>query len=369
MRRFSEPKRKAIGEEVSRLRKAGFIRELKEAEWVANPVMVPKKKTTALRMCIDYMSLNKHCPKDHFPLPRSDQIVDSIAGCDRLSFLDAYSGYNQIKLKKEDQELTAFITPHGVFCYNVMTFGLKNAGATYQRCMQACLGEQIGRNIEVYIDDIVVKTKHAATLIDDLRETFDNLDRYKINLNPKKCFFGVPGGQVLGYFISARGIEENPLKIKAILDMEPPKNLHQVQQLAGRLAALSRFIAKLGEKALPFYNLMKKYEALLHGMKMAKACGATRLEIYGDSNLVVQQSMNLCDAVSDNMISYHQLYQNMEAKFEGCELKHIGRASNKEADALANIGSMCSPIPDGVFYKVITTIDKGESIGISRIIG
>ncbi|KAK1669994.1 hypothetical protein QYE76_058153 [Lolium multiflorum] len=260
MRRFSEPKRRAIGEEVNRLRKAGFIRELKESEWVANPVMVPKKDTSALRMCIDYTSLNKHCPKDHFPLPRIDQIVDSTAGCDRLSFLDAYSGYNQIKLKKEDQELTAFITPHGVFCYNVMTFGLKNAGATYQRCMQACLAEQIGRNIEVYIDDIVVKTKHAATLIDDLRETFDNLDRYKIKLNPKKCFFGVPGGQVLGYFISARGIEANPLKIKAILDMEPPKNLHQVQQLAGRLAALSRFIAKLGEKALPFYNLMKKSE-------------------------------------------------------------------------------------------------------------
>ncbi|KAK1630610.1 hypothetical protein QYE76_004925 [Lolium multiflorum] len=260
MRRFSEPKRRAIGEEVNRLRKAGFIRELKEAEWVANPVMVPKKDTTALRMCINYTGLNKHCPKDHFPLPRIDQIVDSTAGCDRLSFLDAYSGYNQIKLKKEDQELTAFITPHGVFCYNVMTFGLKNAGATYQRCMQACLGEQIGRNIEVYIDDIVVKTKHAATLIDDLRETFDNLDRYKIKLNPNKCFFGVPGGQVLGYFISARGIEANPLKIKAILDMEPPNNLHQVQQLVGRLAALSRFIAKLGEKALPFYNLMKKSE-------------------------------------------------------------------------------------------------------------
>ncbi|KAK1681520.1 hypothetical protein QYE76_042368 [Lolium multiflorum] len=177
MRRFSEPKRKAIGEEVSRLRKAGFIRELKESEWVANPVMVPKKDTTTIRMCIDYTSLNKHCPKDHFPLPRIDQIVDSTAGCDRLSFLDAYSGYNQIKLKKEDQDLTAFITPHGIFCYTVMTFGLKYAGATYHRCMQACLGEQIGRNIEVYIDDIVVKTKHAATLIDDLRETFDNLDR------------------------------------------------------------------------------------------------------------------------------------------------------------------------------------------------
>ena len=109
-----------------------------------------------------------------------------------------------------------------------MTFGLKHAGATYQRCMQACLNEQIGKNIEVYIDDIIVKTHDSSTLIDDLRQTFDNLDRYKIKLNPKKCFFGVPGGQVLGYLISARGIEANPVKIKAILDMEPPKNLKQI---------------------------------------------------------------------------------------------------------------------------------------------
>ena len=225
LRRFSEPKRKAMSTEVHRLTKAGFIREIKEATWVANPVMVPKKDTDALRMCIDFTDLNKHCPKDHFPLPRIDQIVDSTAGCALLSFLDAYSGYNQIKLKVEDQELTAFITPAGVYCYNVMTFGLKNAGATYQRCMQACLSEQIGKNIEVYIDDIIVKTRDSSTLIDDLRQTFDNLDRYKIKLNPKKCFFGVPGGQVLGYLISARGIEANPAKIKAILDMEPPKNL------------------------------------------------------------------------------------------------------------------------------------------------
>ena len=163
---------------------------------MANPVLVPKKDTTALRMCIDYTGLNKHCPKDHFPLPCIDKIVNSTAGCDRLSFRDAYSGYNQIKLKVEDQEQTAFITPGGVFCYNVMTFGLKNAGATYQRCMQACLDELIGKNIEVYINDIIMKTRDSSTLIDDLWQTFDNLDRYKIKLNPKKCFFGIPGGQV-----------------------------------------------------------------------------------------------------------------------------------------------------------------------------
>jgi hypothetical protein len=101
-------------------------------------------------------------------------------GCTRLSFLDAYSGYNQIKLKKEDEEKTAFITPYGIFCYQVMPFGLKNAGATYQRMMQNCLGSQIGRNIQVYIDDVVITTRKEESLIDDLKETINNLDRFKL---------------------------------------------------------------------------------------------------------------------------------------------------------------------------------------------
>jgi hypothetical protein len=99
--------------------------------WVSNPVTVPKKNTDIQRVCVVYTSLNKHCPKDPFPLPHIDQIIDSTVGRTRLSFLDAYSGYNQIKLKKEDEEKTAFITPYGVFCYQSMPFGLKNAGATY----------------------------------------------------------------------------------------------------------------------------------------------------------------------------------------------------------------------------------------------
>jgi hypothetical protein len=181
-----------------------------------------------------------------------------MAGCARLSFLDTYSGYNQIKLKKEDKEKTVFITPYDVFCYQVMPFGLKNAGATYQRMMQNCLGSQISRNIQVYIDDIVITTRKEESLIDDLKETFDNLDRYKLKLNPTKCSFGVSVGQLLGFLVSARGIEANPEKIQAILTMGKPAKLHEVQQLAGHIAALSQLIARLGEKALPFYALMKK---------------------------------------------------------------------------------------------------------------
>jgi hypothetical protein len=156
--------------------------------------MVPKKHTDVQRVCVDYTSLNKHCLKDPFPLPRIDQIIDSMVGCARLSFMDAYSGYNQIKLKKEHEEKIAFITPYVVFCYQVMPFGLKNAGATYQRMMQNCLRSQIGRNIQVYIDDVVITTRKEESLIRDLAETFDNLNRYKLKLNPTKCSFGVSAG-------------------------------------------------------------------------------------------------------------------------------------------------------------------------------
>jgi hypothetical protein len=219
LRRFDEPKRKAIATELHRLENAGFIREIKASTWVSNPVIVPKKNTDVQRVCVDNTSLNKHCPKDPFPLARIDQKIDSTAGCARLSFLDAYSGYNQIKLKKEDKEKIAFITPYGVFCYQVMPFGLKNAGATYQWMMQNCLESQIGCNIQVYIDDVVITTRKEESLISDLQETFDNLNRYKLKLNLTKCSFGMSAWQLLGFLVSARGIEANPEKIQAILTM------------------------------------------------------------------------------------------------------------------------------------------------------
>ena len=116
-------------------------------------------------MCVDYTDLNKHYPKDPFGLPRIDEVVDSTAGCELLSFLDYYSGYHQISLKEDDQIKTSFIMPFGAYCYTTMSFGLKNVGATYQRAIQTCLDQQIGRNIEAYIDDVVVKSKTADSLI------------------------------------------------------------------------------------------------------------------------------------------------------------------------------------------------------------
>jgi hypothetical protein len=159
MRRFRDEKCRAIAKEISKLLKAGFIKEVIHTKWVANPVLVPKKNTKVLRMCVDYTGLNKACPKDPFPLPHIDQVIDSTARSELLCFLDAYSGYHQIKDKKSDQLATSFVTPYGIYCYVTMPFDLKNAGATYQRTMQKCLVDQIGRNIHAYMDDIAVMSK------------------------------------------------------------------------------------------------------------------------------------------------------------------------------------------------------------------
>ena len=183
LRKMNAERRKAIGEEIARLLEAGFIMEVFHPEWLANPVLV-LKKNNEWRMCIDFTSLNKHCPKDPFALPRIDQIVDAVAGSELLCFLDAYSGYHQIKLNRQDWEKTSFITPFGAFCYKTMTFGLKNAGATYQRCIQNCFHDQIGRNVHAYVDDVVIKSEKAGSFISDLTETFKNLRKYKMKLNP-----------------------------------------------------------------------------------------------------------------------------------------------------------------------------------------
>nr|AAT77381.1 putative polyprotein [Oryza sativa Japonica Group] len=219
--RFAPDRKQAIREELDKLLKAGFIREVLHPEWLANPVMV-RKANGRWRMC-----LNKACPKDHFPLPRIDQLVDSTAGCELLNFLDAYSGYHQISMAKEDEEKTAFITPFSVFCYVKMPFGLITARNTFQRMVQGALNDQLGNNVEAYVDDIVVKTKTGNSLIDDLWETFDNLRRYRLMLNPEKCTFRVPSGKLLGFLVSGRGIEANPEKIKAIENMKSPTRLKE----------------------------------------------------------------------------------------------------------------------------------------------
>jgi hypothetical protein len=209
-----------IGEEIEKLLSSGFIREVFHPEWLANPVLV-KKKNKKWRMCVDYTGLNKACPKDLFPLPRIDQVVDSTAGCETLYFLDAYSGYHQIAMCIADQFATSFITPFSTYCYKTMPFGLKNAGATFEICMWRVFRERIGRIIEAYVNNIVVKSKKTGDLVLDLTEVFSKLRQHGVKLNPEKCVFGVPRGMLLGFVVSECSIEANPEKISAIMDMGP----------------------------------------------------------------------------------------------------------------------------------------------------
>jgi hypothetical protein len=163
-------------------------------------------------------------------------------------------------MKESDQLATSFITPFGMFCYVTMSFGLRNAGATYQRCMQHVFGDHIDRTAEAYIDDIVVKTRKADDLVGDLSIAFGCLRANRVKLNPEKCVFGVSRGMLLGYIISQRGIKANPEKVAALERMGPIRDLKGVQKVLGCLAALSRFISRLGEKGLPLYRLVKKHE-------------------------------------------------------------------------------------------------------------
>ncbi|XP_050241072.1 uncharacterized protein LOC126689967 [Quercus robur] len=208
---FAPERENAIKDEVQKLIAAKFIREVYYPDWLANVVMVKKA-----------------------------------------------NGYNQIRMDEVDQEKTSFVTSQGLFCYEVMPFGLKNAGATYQRLVNHMFRPQIGQNVEVYVDDMLVKSLEEAKHLDDLQETFNTLRRYSMKLNPSKCAFGVASGKFLGFMVSHRGIEANPEKIKAILEMKPPQTIKEVQSLTGRVAALNRFVSKATDKCLPFFKVLKK---------------------------------------------------------------------------------------------------------------
>ncbi|RDX71669.1 hypothetical protein CR513_48943, partial [Mucuna pruriens] len=171
-----------------------------------------KKPSGKWRMCTDYTNMNKAFPKDPYPLPNIDRLVDSIAGFALLSFMDAYSRYNQIRMHPQDEQKTTFITNDGAFCYRVMPFGLKNAGATYQRLMDKIFQGVMGTDVEVYVDDMVVKSQGVAEHCEALRRVFRILRKHKLRLNPDKCSFGVRAGKFLGFMLTKRGIEANPEK-------------------------------------------------------------------------------------------------------------------------------------------------------------
>ena len=187
-RRPSRKHADAIRDEVVKLKHAGAIKEVFYPEWLANTVVVTKK-SGKWRVCVDFTDLNKACPKDPFPMPRIDQLMDATTGHPRMSFLDAFQNYHQIPLALEDQEKTVFMTPNGNYHYKVMPFGLKNARSIYQRMMTRMFEPQLGKSIEIYVDDMVVKSKAVFEHLRNLGGTFDVLRKHKLRLNASKCSF------------------------------------------------------------------------------------------------------------------------------------------------------------------------------------
>jgi len=226
-RKFNDERCQVIREETQKLLSVGHIREIQYPEWLANVVLV-KKANGKWRMCVDFTDLNKAYPKDSYPLRSINAQVDNVSGCRLLSFLDAFFGYNQIQMHPRDECKTTFMTKLCIYFYKVMPFGLKNAGATYQKLMDRVLAHMIRRNVKAYVDDMVVTSQEKDQHVGNLEELFTTIAKYKLKLNPEKCVFGVEVGKLLGFLLTERGIEANPEKCATIIDMRSPTSMKEV---------------------------------------------------------------------------------------------------------------------------------------------
>jgi len=247
-----------VKKEIEKMLEAGFIRPCRYAEWISSIVPV-EKKDGRWRVCVDFRDLNRATPKDEYPMPVAETLINAAAGHKILSFMDGNAGYNQIFMAPEDIHKTAFRVPGavGLFEYIVMTFGLKNAGATYQRAMNYIFHDLIGKLVEIYIDDVVVKSTSIEGHLEDLRQILERTRRFGLRMNPKKCAFGVTAGQFLGFLVHERGIEIGLKSQEAVRTMKPPTTRKELQQLIGKINFVRRFISNLSGRIEPFMGLVK----------------------------------------------------------------------------------------------------------------
>ena len=252
-RKLGEERRLAAKIEADKLLNARFIEEAHYTTWLSNLVLV-KKANGKWQICVDYTDLNKACPRDAYPVPNIDRLVDDAVGNKVLSFLDAYSCYNQIPMATTDMNKIAFITDDANYFYKVMSFGLKNTWAIYQRLMDKVFSHLMGKCVKVYVEDMVVKSSSHHQHAQDLSTIFSALRQYNLRLNSEKCIFGLDCGKFLGFMLTQRDIEANPEKCNAIIEMWSPNSVKEVQCLIGRLTA----IPKLAEQTQPIIQLLKK---------------------------------------------------------------------------------------------------------------
>uniref|UniRef100_A0A2N9G7V6 Uncharacterized protein n=1 Tax=Fagus sylvatica TaxID=28930 RepID=A0A2N9G7V6_FAGSY len=415
-----------VAKEVERLLEANAIRSVQYPTWLSNTVVV-KKKNGKWRVCVDFTDLNRACPKDPFPLPRIDQLVDSASGHERMSFLDAFQGYHQIPMAHSDQEKTAFITPKGVYCYRVMPFGLKNAGATNQRMVTGMFGHVIGKTVEAYIDDMLIKSKRKTSHVEDLREPpkdAKQVQRLKgmitalgqfISRSADRCrpFFQLLGkkrkflwdqncsaafegikaylssppclsipcsgeplflylavsehavsavlvwetneGQRPVFFVSKTMDETEsrylPLEKAALALIQAAKKLPHYFQAngasnmkgAGAGAVLVSPEGLILEQAVRLgflaSNNEAEYEALLIGLRSALRLGADRLQVFCDSQLVVNHISGEYSARDERMMTYLSITKSLLSKFDSVQVEQVRREYNSHADILAKLAT------------------------------
>ena len=222
-----------VKEEIDKLLRVGFIRPVKQATWLS-PIVVVPKRNGKIRVCVDYRKLNAATITNAFPLPFTDGVHDAVAGHEVYSFLDGFSGYNQIRMHLADQEKTAFVTEWGVFVAVVMMFRLKTVSATFQRIIIEFFGKYIPAFMQVFLDDFVVYSKQEEHL-DHLRMCLKKCREYRLSLNPGKCVFGVTSGTLLGHIVSKEGIAMDPDKVRAILEAPAPNNAKAMSRFSGQI--------------------------------------------------------------------------------------------------------------------------------------
>nr|GEU79868.1 reverse transcriptase domain-containing protein [Tanacetum cinerariifolium] len=311
-KRGQAPERaKAIQAEVQKLVEAGIMREVYYHDWLSNPFM------------------------DCYPLSVIDWKVKSLCGYPFKCFLDAYKGYHQIQLAEPDEEKTAFHTRQGVYCYTKMPFGLKNDGATYQRLMDKAFESQIDRNIEVYVDDLVVKCYTEAEMMRDIEETFRTLRKVNMKLNPKKRAFGLAEGVFLGYVVTPEGIkpsaetQQEPWTLfmdgsscvdgsGAGIILTNPEGIEFTYTLRFQFAAS---------------NNKAEYEALIAGLRIAARMGVKNVHVSVDSKLVANQVLGTYVAKEDNMVKYLEIVKSLVSGFTTFSISQVPRSKNKKADA------------------------------------
>lgn len=257
LRRLNPKLLPSIKKEVNRLYKSGIIVPIRFSDWISNLVPI-QKNTTEIRLCIDFRNLNKVSLKNNYPLPKMDHILQRVVGASRMSLLDGYSGYNQVSVHEDDRDKTTFTTPWGTFHYAKMPFGLKNAGATFQRAMDLAFANEKDVFLVVYLDDLTVFSKFDEENMCHLKTVFQKCRRYGFSMNPKKSLFAMEEGRLLAHIISKDGIRIDPARVQAIQQIDLPRNKKETQSFNGKMNFLRRFVPNLAEHLREMTNMLKK---------------------------------------------------------------------------------------------------------------